>query len=173
MTTRSTKLEGRTFDLDGEPLVVWTESDPDEFSVVARDHDGHEVGYARAIRNRDGPTATLALRTSHTYRRRGLGRELLGTMLQWAQQAHVEYLVGTVPASDSAVRPFLAGSGRPVATRTNGRTAKYSIAVPRGPSPDDEIRDEVANALAGGASFAEAEALRRRRLAATRAIRAA
>ena len=162
MTSRSTKLQGRTFDVDGEPLVLWTESSPDEFAVIARDHLGHEVGFARARHHRGDAAARLTLRTASSFRRRGLGRELLGTMLRWAEQEGVEYLVGSAPAADVGVRQFLAGAGRPVAARTAGRTATFSIAAPRRSAEPDE-GDLVAVALEAGASLPEADALRHHR----------
>ena len=159
--TTTTKLQGHTCVVDGSPLVFWTESGPDAFSVVARDRDGHEVGYARATHAAGSRTAHLTLRTSHAFRRRGLGRELLAGMLRWAEGAGVEFLVGSGAATDAAARGFLAKVDPPVAIRANGRTMKFAIQTPAPVPASDDRRDRIARALEAGASLPEAEALAR------------
>lgn len=162
MTRGTTRLQGRTLEVDGEELVVWTEEGHDRFSAVVFNDAGDEVGYATATRSARHPsTAHLTIGTSRAFRRRGLGREILGTIIGWAEDELIEFLVGTAPARDAAVRKFLSSSGRPVATRTTGGSAEFAIQAPRLTHTEDD-HDAVARALEAGASLAEADALRSR-----------
>ena len=161
MMTKTSRLQGRTLEIDGETIVVWTEESRTLFSAIARDHDGDEIGYVTATRSARHPTtAQIVLRTSQAFRRRGLGRELLATTIDWATDEGVEFLVGSSPGRNDGVRKFLADTGRPVATRSNGRFSKFAIQLSSVTSGEDE-KDTVALALASGASCAKAAAVRR------------
>jgi acetyltransferase len=73
------------------------------------DNRGHPqeciIGFAHYLRNPDGRGAEYALVIGDAWQRRGLGRELMGALIEAAREQGLEYIEGVVLTSNA---PMLA-----------------------------------------------------------------
>ena len=167
MTSNQVALKGQMDHLpDGTPVLLWIEQDPQTITVLVTDEHGQDVAHARARRPTAAhrPSAQLQVRTEPQLRRRGVARLALNTLMEWAQDHDVPFLVVDVPVTHAAGRAFLLGCGYAVAVRTSGDTSRFAIQVPAGaprrsPGDTDDALARAEVALEAGASLNEAEAL--------------
>lgn len=130
MTTNHVALSARELELaDGTHLTVWDERNDTAVTVVARDRTGFEVGRAHAELHPTTGAAQLELFTAQAMRRRGVALSLLESVVAWAQDRDVPYLVGEV-AADEPTRAFIARCGRIVSLRTTDDGARFALLVP-------------------------------------------
>jgi GNAT superfamily N-acetyltransferase len=131
MFRNAVKLSGCKVTLgDGTEIQLWIEAGDDEVAVVAVD-GRMMVGRATATRSRTRASAELAVWTAPERRRRGIGRALVATVTDWAQQDGIDYLVGATRVGDDVAHSFLGRVGLIASWRTDGHARRFALLVPK------------------------------------------
>ena len=115
---------------DGGEVDVRIDADDDRVVVSAWDALGNRVGYAECDARPSPHPREVEVEVTPAQRRRGIGTELLQTLLDEAARRGITRLTWDHPADDAAVRHLESATGVPCARRVEHGRTKSTIFVP-------------------------------------------
>ena len=99
-----------TYQLEPETMadrLAWfREHPPDKFPIIVAEIEGRIVGWGALSKFRPraalAPKVEASVYVSHEVHRRGVGRTILGDLIERARQAHFHSMIGSVSADQTA-----------------------------------------------------------------------
>ncbi|HEX2650150.1 MAG TPA: bifunctional acetate--CoA ligase family protein/GNAT family N-acetyltransferase [Burkholderiales bacterium] len=106
-------------------LVRFTQIDYDrDMALIAVEESGAAIGICRYATNPDGESCEFALVVADAWKRRGLGRRLMRSLIEVARERGLKTMIGHVLAENHAMLAFCASLGFVLSTGREGPTVR-------------------------------------------------